>query len=389
MKKIEAIIKPFKLEEVKEALAEVGVQGMTVTEVKGFGRQKGHTEIYRGSEYTVDLLPKVKIEIVVDDAQSDGVAAAIVKSANTGKIGDGKVFVLDLEQALRIRTGDQNDAAIAGSSFRVPNRSFTNIGPNPTAINRFRDATLFVDQRIGESLNVQLSGAINKLFSYGLIDYYTNQGYQNTYIDINRVTPDGRTNPNFLQPYSDGQFMRGFRTFDYNNVRGAAAYVLDTRWGNFAFNTLGGINEGRDTSTYRYLSVAQGTDQRIWGFLSTPATQNVRIRRYFNATSRPIPDIALRPIGYIRTGKQVKFQALHQPSEQQPEHNILELLPDQNYEQALRDLAGFSRVWLVWWFHRNTTWRTQVIPPRGPAQSRGVFATRSPHRCHSGHAQSA
>ena len=93
MKKIEAIIKPFKLEEVKEALAEVGVQGMTVTEVKGFGRQKGHTEIYRGSEYTVDFLPKVKIEIVVDDAQADSVAAVIVKSANTGKIGDGKVFI--------------------------------------------------------------------------------------------------------------------------------------------------------------------------------------------------------------------------------------------------------------------------------------------------------
>jgi tRNA-Thr(GGU) m(6)t(6)A37 methyltransferase TsaA len=91
-------------------------------------------------------------------------------------------------------------------------------------------------------------------------------------------------------------------------------------------------------------------------------------------------ELTLQPIGYIRTGKQVKFQALHQPSEQQPEHNLLELLPDQNYEQALRDLAGFSRVWLVWWFHRNTTWRTQVIPPRGPAQSRGVFATRSPHR---------
>jgi nitrogen regulatory protein PII len=113
MKKIEAIIKPFKLEEVKEALAEVGVQGMTVTEVKGFGRQKGHTEIYRGSEYTVDFLPKVKIEIVVDDAQSDGVAAAIVKSANTGKIGDGKVFISNVEEAIRIRTGETGTSAVA------------------------------------------------------------------------------------------------------------------------------------------------------------------------------------------------------------------------------------------------------------------------------------
>lgn len=113
MKKIEAIIKPFKLEEVKEALAEVGVQGMTVTEVKGFGRQKGHTEIYRGSEYTVDFLPKVKIEIVVDDAQAESVSSVIVKSANTGKIGDGKVFISTVEQAIRIRTGEMGSSAVA------------------------------------------------------------------------------------------------------------------------------------------------------------------------------------------------------------------------------------------------------------------------------------
>ena len=113
MKKIEPTIKPFKLEEVKEALAEVGVQGMTVTEVKGFGRQKGHTEIYRGSEYTVDFLPKVKIEIIVDDDQADSVAEVIVKSANTGKIGDGKVFISGVEQAIRIRTGETGPSAVA------------------------------------------------------------------------------------------------------------------------------------------------------------------------------------------------------------------------------------------------------------------------------------
>ncbi len=92
------------------------------------------------------------------------------------------------------------------------------------------------------------------------------------------------------------------------------------------------------------------------------------------------PTLALQPIGFIRTGKRVKFQALHQPSEQHAERNVLELLPGHNYEQALQDLAGFSRVWLVWWFHRTTTWRTQVFPPRGPERARGVFATRSPHR---------
>jgi len=112
MKLIIAIIKPFKLEEVKAALAEINVEGMTVTEVKGFGRQKGHTEIYRGSEYTVDFLPKVKIEIVTSDELVTKAVDAIVKSAKTGKIGDGKVFVLGIEDAIRIRTDERGDAAI-------------------------------------------------------------------------------------------------------------------------------------------------------------------------------------------------------------------------------------------------------------------------------------
>ena len=112
MKKIEAIIKPFKLEEVKEALADIGVEGMTVTEVKGFGRQKGHTEIYRGSEYQVDFLPKVKIEIVVSDDVCDQAVQTIIRSAHTGKIGDGKVFVLPIGDAIRIRTGERGDRAV-------------------------------------------------------------------------------------------------------------------------------------------------------------------------------------------------------------------------------------------------------------------------------------
>ncbi len=112
MKKIEAIIKPFKLEPVKEALAAVGIEGMTVTEVKGFGRQKGHTEIYRGSEYTVDFLPKVKFEIVVPDGEVANVVKAIVGAARTGKIGDGKVFVMAIEEAVRIRTEERGDDAI-------------------------------------------------------------------------------------------------------------------------------------------------------------------------------------------------------------------------------------------------------------------------------------
>ena len=112
MKKIEAIIKPFKLNEVKEALNELGIQGMTVIEAKGFGRQKGHTEIYRGSEYTVDFLPKIKIETVLPDAQVKAAIAAIIKAAKTGKIGDGKVFVSPVEDAWRIRTDEQGDSAV-------------------------------------------------------------------------------------------------------------------------------------------------------------------------------------------------------------------------------------------------------------------------------------
>jgi len=112
MKKIEAIVKPFKLEEVKDALGEIGIEGMTVSEVKGFGRQKGHTEIYRGSEYTVDFLPKIKIELVVADNQTDPAVGAIIKAAKTGKIGDGKVFVSSVEQAVRIRTEEKGEAAV-------------------------------------------------------------------------------------------------------------------------------------------------------------------------------------------------------------------------------------------------------------------------------------
>jgi nitrogen regulatory protein P-II 1 len=112
MKKIESIIKPFKLDEVKDALGEIGIEGMTVSEVKGFGRQKGHTEIYRGSEYTVDFLPKIKLELVVSDDKVDAAIGAIVKAAKTGKIGDGKVFVLPVEQAVRIRTEEKGEAAV-------------------------------------------------------------------------------------------------------------------------------------------------------------------------------------------------------------------------------------------------------------------------------------
>ena len=112
MKKIEAVLKPFKLDEVREALSDIGVTGLTVTEVKGFGRQKGHTELYRGAEYVVDFLPKVKVEVIVQDSLVDRAIEAIVKAARTGKIGDGKIFVTAVEHVVRIRTGETNEAAV-------------------------------------------------------------------------------------------------------------------------------------------------------------------------------------------------------------------------------------------------------------------------------------
>jgi nitrogen regulatory protein P-II 1 len=112
MKKIEAIIKPFKLDEVREALSELGCSGLTVTEVKGFGRQKGHTELYRGAEYTVDFLPKVKVEVILAEAMVDKAIDAIIKAAHTGKIGDGKIFVMDVSQVVRIRTGETGEDAV-------------------------------------------------------------------------------------------------------------------------------------------------------------------------------------------------------------------------------------------------------------------------------------
>lgn len=112
MKKVEAIIKPFKLDDVREALSEIGVTGLTVTEVKGFGRQKGHTELYRGAEYVVDFLPKIKLEIVLADEQIDGCIEAITKAAHTGRIGDGKIFVTPMERVIRIRTGEEGESAV-------------------------------------------------------------------------------------------------------------------------------------------------------------------------------------------------------------------------------------------------------------------------------------
>ena len=211
-----------------------------------------------------------------------------VTAANGGNLGFNGGPLIDTPMI----TPGIYDAAIAGSAFRVPSRSFTNIGPNPTAINRFRDATLFIDQRLGDSLNVQLSGAVNKLFSYGLIDYYTNQGYQNTYIDINRLLPDGATNPNFLQPYNE--FSRPERQkVDTTNraLRFAAAYSKTTRWFDLRANLIGAHENQEIFRSREYYMLPVDADARAWGLVTSTRTQTLRYRYYWNQRERELTEM--------------------------------------------------------------------------------------------------
>lgn len=184
------------------------------------------------------------------------------------------------------------DAAIQGSAFRIPRRSFTNTGPNPTAINRFRDVTLFLDQRVAESLNVQISGSANRLFTYGLIDYYTNQGYQNTFIDINRLLPDGAANPNFLQPYNE--FTRPERQkleTTNKSLRFAAAYAKDTRWADLRANVIGAVERQEIFKSREYYMIPFDADPRAWGLSGSARTQTLRYRYYWNQTEREIREM--------------------------------------------------------------------------------------------------
>lgn len=184
------------------------------------------------------------------------------------------------------------DAAIQGSAFRIPARSFTNIGPNPTAINRFRDVTLFADQRVGDSLNLQLSGNANRLFSYGLIDYYTNQGYPNTYIDINRLLPDGATNPNFLQPYNEFTRPERQKVETTNKaVRFAAAYAKTTRWFDFKANVIGAIENQQIFKSREYYMIPVDADPRAWGLVTSTRTQSLRYRYYWNQSERDLTEM--------------------------------------------------------------------------------------------------
>ena len=198
-------------------------------------------------------------------------------------------------------------AAVANSFFRPPSEEFTISPDAPILAQRFKDLQITLNQRVG-NFYFEVAADINR--ARAKINGEQNRSSNDTYIDINQVLPNGAPNPHFKQAYGDGSLMRADRKFDYNNVRGAAAYVLDTRFGNFAFNTLGGINRGTEDQDYRYLSVAQGDDHRLWGFLESTVLQTVRIRRYWNDFSRPIPDLSLSTITYVdpntRTTKQIQ-----------------------------------------------------------------------------------
>ena len=211
-----------------------------------------------------------------------------VAAASGSNLGYNGVAILD-EPAT---TAGLYDAAIQGSQFRLPSRSFTNLGPNPTSINRFRDVTLLLDQRVGEHLSVQVSGAANRLFSYGLIDYYTNQGYPNVYIDINRLLPDGAVNPNFLQPYNE--FSRPERQkVDTTNraLRAAAAYVRDFRWVELRANLMGGAENQRIFRSREYYMIPADPDPRAWGLVSSTRTQTLRYRYYWNQAERDLVEM--------------------------------------------------------------------------------------------------
>ncbi|MBI5692463.1 MAG: hypothetical protein HZC55_20465 [Verrucomicrobia bacterium] len=178
------------------------------------------------------------------------------------------------------------------SSFRTPTEEFTLSPDLPILRQRFRDLQLTYHQRWGR-LHFEIAGDLNR--SWALTNGEPNRDLPNVYIDINRVLPNGAPNPNFLVPYGDGQYMRGYRTFSENNARSAVAYVWPTRFGHFTFNSLGGSNNSQNTSDHRYLSVARGADQHLWAY----SNQRIRIRRYWNTTSRPSPDIAGQPITYF------------------------------------------------------------------------------------------
>ncbi|MDO8632147.1 MAG: hypothetical protein Q7R41_16815, partial [Phycisphaerales bacterium] len=214
------------------------------------------------------------------------------------------------------------DTAIANSEFRIPAEEFTMNIDAPLLKQRFKDLQLTATHRIGD-FHFEVAGDINRTSVE--VNAEQNRQNNNTYIDINRVKPNGAPNPHFLQPYGDGQFNRSNRNFNYNNIRAAAAWVKDTRFGHFTLNSMGGINDSDTVVTTHWMSIAQGEDHRQWGALSQPAQQRVYIRRYWNETSRPMPDLGSRPINFVNpiTGESRQIQPMWAVDNSRPDTDTL------------------------------------------------------------------
>ena len=303
-----------------------------------------------------------------------------VATTNGGNLGFNGGTILD---AVMLPPGIF-DAAIQGSAFRLPSRAFTNIGPNPTAINQFKDATFFLEQRVGQDLMLQLSGNANQQHSYGLIDYYTNQGYQNVTIDLNRLLPDGTPNPNFLQPYNE--FSRQERQInDTTNqaLRLAGAYVKDLGWVGLRANVIGALEHMRNFKTREYFMLPVDADSREWGLItSTNRTQTIRYRYYWNQKQREIPDFEEVNVVDPAAGTRRTYRPLWVLGADRSDATILSE-SDVKYYQGSANLAFFQkRLILLGAFRADSMERSQkqflaaMDHPAGSVLTRDNFLYR-------------
>lgn len=254
------------------------------------------------------------------------------------------------------------DAAVQGSAFRVPSRSFTNIGPNTTSVNRLRDVTFFLDQRVGRDLNFQLSGAANKQYTYGLIDYYLNNGYPYVRIDINRQLPDGAPNPNFLQPYNEFSRPELSKADTENRaLRLAAAYLKDTRWVDIKANAMAGIESSERFSSREYFMIPYDADPRAWGLISSTRTRTLNYRYYWNQGQREIPEMREITLLDPAAGTSVKYNPLWVIGSDRNDATTLSEATTQYYQAAVNLSFWRKRVILLGAFRMDQVDRTQKL----------------------------
>jgi outer membrane receptor protein involved in Fe transport len=298
-----------------------------------------------------------------------------VATLSTANLGFNGVQLLDLPAT----PDGLYDVAAANSEFRMPGRSFTNIGPNPTAINRFRDATFFLTQNVGSALTLQLSGAANKLRSYGNITYYSNQGYPNVLIDINRLLPDGSTNPNVLKPYNESSRPeRQLVETENQALRLAAAYVKTTRWVDIKANLVGALEDQESFKTREYYMLPVDPDSREWGLISSPnRTQTIRYRYYWDQKQREIPEFQEVSLVDSALGTTRTFKPLWVLGADRSDATILST-SNVKYYQASANLAFFNkRVILLGAYRADTLERGQKQFLAAMDHPTGAVITRS------------